>query len=405
MATKNRYLIAGCDVRRYYNSSGTWIQDYQTNLSATLTMSRTVTSVDTGKFQPGVYRVNPYSIADEEYELGDRTYAQVISANNQYRYTWNGDLIGQAITTIKDVTVPTYSTSLKQEALLKAYAKLGAGDLLLSADLGEIRETIEMLKRPTVALRNFMKRDGGANRKKLLRFLQALRKRSAGELSRDAFKEVSKAWLEYRYGWSPLIRTLAEVLKELEEKQGSIFDPLKIRSVRAKVVKTASYTKIDTMCYTGFNSVTGCSREFVDEVTGTASVQYRQSKPLATDVKLGLSPRFIPELVWELTKLSFVWDWLFTIGPWIQSFRYKPEITVLGSTEGVKLKRDSTLKLGYYGGKIMPGGPGKWRYRSYSRAVSTYRPLYPVFRAGDVMDLKRSCDAVALILQRALRGR
>lgn len=123
-----------------------------------------------------------------------------------------------------------------------------------------------------------------------------------------------------------------------------------------------------------------------------------------------MSPRHIPEVVWELTKLSFVWDWFLTIGPWLQGFRLKPEIKVLGNTVGKKIDRKVTanaeyLTTGY--GDAPKGRPCKgnvtYTYKSYNRVVGSVPPLTPVFRVGDVFDLCKIVDSLTLILQRIVK--
>lgn len=71
--------------------------------------------------------------------------------------------------------------------------------------LGELRETVRMLRRPAQALRQSMSR-----------YLDDLKKGSSRirRRSRDAW--VSRTYLEYTFGWSPLMNDISDIVSSIE---------------------------------------------------------------------------------------------------------------------------------------------------------------------------------------------
>lgn len=408
------YRYKGCMyhglLRRFDGTK--WIVQLDQNFSSNAIEYYTKTSVDSGRFTPGIYRVNPYSVSDEEYSFDPSTVNsyQYVYYGTRYEMTWTGQVAAWGASYLRDVSMPTALTTMASEALQKAQAKLGSGDFSLGEDLAELRETLQMLKNPLSALHDFLMKGNRKNLKKLQAFFTYLKSGTYGGSSgARAAKAASNAWLEFRYGWRPLIMLLGDLIEQANHVADKNFDPNKIRCVRASVSRTDEYIRPD-FSYPVFMGTGYASRKFKDELRANASIQYKQAYPLGTFANLGLSPRYWPETAWELTKLSFVWDWVITIGPWLQGFRVKPEITVLGNTVGKKLTRHAEMRnykvyTGYgegVAGKPLSGG-ASWTYRSYVRSVNVAPPPLPVFRLGNVFDTCKIIDTLALILQRIIR--
>jgi ribosomal 50S subunit-recycling heat shock protein len=329
--------------------------------------------------------------------------------------------MGLVASSLRDRSIPSYLSSLGDSALVKAHRKLMAGDLSLGEDLGEIRETIQMLKNPLNGMRQFLIADRRRNLKllkKLLKFVKA-RKKAKKKLAKSLIrygKRTGKAavnaaandWLELRYGFRPLVMLLGDLVEEAKKKDREAFDASKIRSARSKDERSESYRNSGTAAAVG-GTVKYVSNTH-DYTAGYACIQYTQTNPSSTADLLGVSPRFWPETMWELTRLSFVVDWLVGIGPWLSTLRYTPEITVLGNTVGYKLKRDVlAYATNFYTGMgDQPdghplNGDASYTFESYTRAVNVSTPLLPVFRTGDILDLAKTIDSIALIAQRLLK--
>jgi hypothetical protein len=368
------------------------------------------TSVDSGSFQPGDYRVNPYDVWFEEVEVD----SQVVQSNatdwvpSNYRLVKQaGDFSAAMLNNIGGTDFPSMTTSLRQQALEKAHAKLAQSDLTLGEDLGEIRETIKMLKNPFNSFFEFFQSGGGSNLKKIRKLLKYGKTRKyLGKKGKEAAKAASDTWLELRYGLMPLMYLAGDLMEMADQKLYETFDPEKIRSVRAMVSTTHTDPlwsgSVKPLYYTWYYDV---ATEY--DLKAYAAVQYRQSIPLSTWDKLGLTPRYWPETAWQLTRLSFVWDWFTTIGPWLQKFRLKPELEVLGNTVGVKMVKTQVVnRTGVHVDPRtilqLPGRAKKICHR-YQRVVGTELPLLPHVRLDVALDLNKWVDSLSLLIQSAIK--
>lgn len=369
-------------------------------------------SVDTGGFTPGNYRVNPYSVWSETVEAGSLSLSESV-VNGDYRYTttYKGNQHIDILNLYMDRTIPAAFDGTADRALQKAYAKLARSSLSLGEDLGELTQTINMLRSPLRSLRKFLLTDGRKNLKSIRRLQTYLISGSFnGKKGREAVKAASDTWLEVRYGFRPLISTLGGLIDLATDRHGAAFNTNVIRSVKARasgnlVTEDETLDQMYTIhgAYQLYYEVLKQSR-----VRADASVQYLASKRGSTLDNLGLSPRMWPETAWDLTHLSFVVDWLFTVGPWIQSLRFKPEITVLGNTVSVKVDRTVSVKLtdiSLYGldhDPVRKRGEVTWTYNAFFRQAHRKLPILPTFTAGSTIDLFRSIDAAALLAQSLL---
>lgn len=387
----------------------------------TRTLTEGKVSVDSGAFQPGVYRVNPYEVYHEEIEVddADQEITWIRTAGYTHWLKTSGKIAAMFMATqlSKDL-YQSVADDLMQQAHQKARAKIAQSDLSLGEDLGELRETLAMLKDPLSSLRKFLLADSGRNLKTIKLLLKFRVTGSfAGRSGKAAAKAAADTWLELRYGFRPLIMLLGDLMEQANKQANSTFRPDIIRSARAKVVMgemvsfNMSPTQYCYIDYPGTQFRTWWYTKDVVNMTGYASVQYRQSSPMSTLQNLGLTPAFWPEIAWELTRLSFVWDWFITVGPWIQSFRFKPTIEILGATTGIK--RD--IVRHYAGSKVRVlnnssgiidkpiTATGRRYVKAYRRYTNPELPLTPLLRLDSVLDLNKLVDSLSLIFQRIFR--
>lgn len=384
-------------------------------------------SVNTGTFVPGVYRVNPYHVYSEEilaspYDFYGQSYLDsnydvyLKSSSDGWFYDW--------LPLVRDSTVPTAGIGLRDQALQKAYGKVQRASIGMGENLGEIRETISMLRSPLQSLRKFLQKDRALNRRKLnalLRYGKTGRlpksftprgARGAAAFSAELAKAAADTWLELRYGLRPLIMTIVDVMKELERVEMVTFNPQTIHSVRSRISTDSTKQALDPLVWRGsYGFGYRASAVQTETLTGYASVQYRMDFPRTVLQTWGLSPEFALETAWELTRLSFVVDWLFTVGPWLASYRIKPGVTILGNTCGVKIDRYvtvNTLEIRHPTWTTV-----KWpstlptcvyRYRDYERWVNQSLPLTPFFKGARSLDLLKAIDSASLLLQPLLKG-
>lgn len=140
---------------------------------------------------------------------------------------------------------------------------------------------------------------------------------------------LANNWLEWAYGWLPLIsdlKGLAEFAAQHLESNGR---PLRLR-VSAKVQGTGS--KYTRELYVGvsepYNGWKLYYQETVDPPTfsGKAWLYVELARPQgAIQAQLGMNLIDLGLVAWELVPFSFVFDWFFDVGQWL---------TDIGSLDG-----------------------------------------------------------------------
>jgi hypothetical protein len=385
-------------------------------------------SVDTGEFIPGEYRVNPYKVANgvvrANYTVGiDLDQEAIPYAYSAYGrpvysvrvgndYVW---LQGEwwriwMLKAAYDEVTPHEADDYEQLSLQKAYGKLKSADLALGESLGEYKETIQMLRSPLSGLKKFLLDDKSRN----FRLLRALAKKDKRQVNRllgrtglASADTMSSTWLELRYGLRPLVSLVQDVIERVHDKSVEILDPTKIRSARSSLSFGPTQRWVDVKHTYGYAEIS--ARVMVEDTyRSVASVQYLQKEEQSFLDSLGLTPRFLPEVAWELTRLSFVVDWIFSIGPWLATLRVNPGIEVLGNTSGFKHTRKirpQSVKLclnGNFPPVEMPQVMIKdciYNHDYYERKVDVDLSYLPHFTWGRTLDLFKAIDSVSLIWQ------
>jgi hypothetical protein len=376
-----------------------------------ITIAESVSSVDSGKFVPGVYRVNPYSIVGGEPNLTDQSFSvkyERLSRGVVYHYSCevDGAILCDAINYAKNATPIPDSASYVQLVLQKAQAKVMNADLALGETLGEYKETVNMLRSPLKSLRKFLLDDRSRNWWLLVALWRKDRKtvnRLLGRTGKASAESMSSTWLEMRYGLRPLIMLLQDVIDKVNKKRQSVWDPDKIRRAKSSMVfyRTKTYDREYAVSAVQIR----CKLIVEDTYRVYASVQYRQEKAQSFLDQLGLTPRFLPETIWELSRLSFVVDWIFSIGPWLGTLRWNPNCRILGHTTGVRHTRKISavnIRVRYY---YTPAswtsikGSSSVTYNTYHRKVDISDETSPHFTWLRTIDLFKAVDLLSLIWQ------
>lgn len=128
------------------------------------------------------------------------------------------------------------------------------------------------------------------------------------------FQDIPGLWLEYSFGWSPLVSDCYNILNKT-------FEPpkMKVQKEHSEVIDSkifytgASKLRYDGNCRNNIRATASCMVS-VDVPALAALAQYGINNPLA--------------VAWELVPWSFVVDWFIPIGDYIEQ---------LGATAGLKL--------------------------------------------------------------------
>lgn len=149
----------------------------------------------------------------------------------------------------------------------------------------------------------------------------------------------------------------------------------------------------------------------ISEATNTTVrgiVYFKEKWQRSTGEYLGLNPASTPEIIWELTRLSFVVDWVFSVGPWLGSYRVQPRIEILGNTVSTKISYEG--RCSFTGTcQFQPGtlecdfDDVVYEKNKFVRYVDRDLPVLPQFRYADGVTILHTIDSLTLLLQPMLK--
>lgn len=263
-------------------------------------------------------------------------------------------------------------SSMQNETMLKALSKIADAKTNLAVMYAEKAKTADLIY-------------GTANR--IYRAMSSFR--------RGRFKEtakilnltpgtVHKTWLEYKYGWMPLLMDVKNSAEFFAQQQ--VGRPLSF-SVNAKTEDPIRYlsgampgfnrngfdTNLETLTYTT-DQVKTCRVKIWCEITNPHLSQLQQ---------LGVTN---PALIaWELVPYSFVFDWFISVGDWLQGLTALNGITVKKAMVSFKKTVDGACTESFPGYAGFYDVYESWsrvrnvKIRRYSRSSVTVDPLelYP----------------------------
>lgn len=205
-------------------------------------------------------------------------------------------------------------------ALIKAYAKMNASPLLIGETVSDLSETVSMLRRPFGKSRDLIRR--------MTKYRDTMTRKTTASL----IKATSNAWLEFRYGWQPLILDAEQIV----ERAGEIRQKVeRLRLVaRAGVTDSKTISKKFSGIPIGGDSVVSGEARSVLDIRASAGVMYEilnRTSQQEVDAFYGQRTRDLLPTFWETIPYSFVVDWFVGIGDWLQAVTPDPEITVRGN--------------------------------------------------------------------------
>lgn len=215
---------------------------------------------------------------------------------------------------------------MAQIALAKAYEKINAAPMLAGEILSDIDKTAGMFRHP-------LKRAS-----ELMISMSKYRRIRLGKTTASAARATAEAWLEYRYGWKPVILDCKTAVRAVHEARTRAVGQLRERRVaRGKEVaqekRAVSYdVPIWWMWTSGTHALGTASVERSIEVNAGVIYDYDvvSSAYQQTYDTLGLRPRDTVATVWEVIPWSFVVDWFVNVGSWLNMVVPDPRVTVLG---------------------------------------------------------------------------
>lgn len=173
--------------------------------------------------------------------------------------------------------------------------------------LGELRETLHMIRNPAKALRG---RFGD--------YLDALKKGRRGS-KKQKQKFLADTWLEYSFGWSPFLNDLEEAKTLLERRQEQLVQELIPVLGLGKAQSTSFSSQVKTDGVLNMRSLNMTVTESIVVYAGAVNSK-ASGTTLLDSAAIGLSPRsFVPTL-WELAPWSFAIDYFTNVGDVISAW-------------------------------------------------------------------------------------
>lgn len=367
-----------------------------------------------GKFEPGIFRVNPVTLELKQCSCKEGRYSYTGSGPyKDYSFNWYGQplTIGLPWTSM---VFPEFPSALGPWSHTKALAKLNDTKFDVLTFIGELRETIWMMRQPLAAFQRYWENPKTID---LIRSLVQKRYRSprvsrrlkAARASRQIDKftgpidVASGVWLQFRYGIMPLIYDLEGIIEMIKDKFDQ--DSSVLRAKRAGKRSTFQSETYGSAWYS--NLCVPYKVTTKTSFSATTAVYYKlalMSESIRRIRDLGFRTEHIPAVMWEITRLSFVADWFVNVGDFLQAIEPNPSVSILGGCTSEKTTIIRTVR---------PCG-APWVFatsqlattlmtpevsfigRRLVRKTPITLPASPVFHVS-TLSIKRAVDALSLL--------
>jgi len=257
----------------------------------------------------------------------------------------------------------TANAALRDAAYNAALSDIAKTDALLLVSLAEFHQTVAMIGKYAFALNS---RFAG------LRDLAYNFWRNPKGMSREAGLALAGEYLSLRYGVMPLVYDIQGVVNALSATSKS-------RRVTARGAAGWSGNTVRNFSTAPLAIYPGVNLSSRTVVTGRFRTGFLYEPVLdSLQTRLGLHPSVLPEVFFELTKLSFVADWFFDLSETIRALRADVHGNVVGGwiTEEVSSETVHSVSWGSPSQNIVNvGGVSKttnWSYDSQPKSAVAY---------------------------------
>lgn len=276
------------------------------------------------------------------------------------------------------ITVPPADTAgALYDAASRFYLKVSNAKVSLAQAFAERQQTVDLIASTARRLANF--------------YRSFRRGRNPFTGLRCNSKDAANLWLEYSYGWVPLVSDVHDILT-LKDHEPPPF----IVTSRSKIKQNLFQRSVSPSSYVVRNEA--YTTEIISTVTIRAAVVV--SDPSAAfGNNLGLANP--AQLAWELLPYSFVVDWFIPIGDWLES-----QSALLGLTLSDKSTTTTVSRYTYAKGQMTPGISSSWAsgsssasYFSKSKIRTLSIPTVPLPRLKNPVSTSHAISALALLRQ------
>lgn len=208
-----------------------------------------------------------------------------------------------------------------------------------------------------------------------------------------AGKDPRQLWMQYRYSWRTLMYDIEDLSNAVQE--------LGHARTRFNERQGRSFREVNTLVKTG--TKTG---KFSWKLTVKESLEISIRGNVTSDIQPP-SFQFNPAITaWELTKLSFVLDWLINVGRWLEtlSFLALQERTVAAVGAHVTSTREGTITKTWQDSDY----DTEFDFTSHSVSSLTYRdPTSVSAKFPDLdpnLDVPKVLDLVSIFTKGKIKG-
>lgn len=230
-----------------------------------------------------------------------------------------------------------FPIGVEQAARTAVLNKMRSSDFQLGVTLAEAGKTVSLLRHTAetivggissfrglarMSARDFRRFIGEMRRGPRPFHYNPVKRRKSGpwdRLLRDErrmSREIPERWLEYTYGWKPLIADVDNAGQALAKL---IFDDGVPMDLWARA--GAEDVSDETIRFPNFRADGYFQVELINRITSQChySIRYRAAQGVPADARdtLGLG---LASTLWELTPYSFALDWVVGVGDWLGSF-------------------------------------------------------------------------------------
>jgi hypothetical protein len=230
--------------------------------------------------------------------------------------------------------------------------------------LGELRETIHMIRHPADALRQ-----GIGN---YLKSLKRLKSNSGFRRMKphQRRKAVAGTWLEYAYGWRPLMSDIDSAAKALANNRHLSEETTPVHGVAREMKSYGGWVTTAVLGTTTLRCDNSGTLE--SSVRFTGAIFTEASNPLTYQARnFGFDPSsWIPTL-WELIPYSFLVDYFSNVGAIIDAYSLPNSRLAWGCytrRNHMILKGQTSWSWDY-----PPGGSGIWQLEQVSQSPGIYQ--------------------------------
>lgn len=311
-----RYAPAPTYTYAYYNG--------QTVLTGTALRGEggysSIDSVYTGRFVPGIFRANPVVIKKSFGHCTPDRLVYRLTTDARSTRTYEGMLCRSKVS-INPPDVEYWDTIIANYSRNKAQAKLLKGRADLGVFVGELGETLRMLRNPLKELVDLFAKWRNPKFKNSFALADSM----------------NNFWLKYKFGILPLIKDIQDIRTLFENEVVKSNNGLFAVHARKDHISssTTSYGEI------GFYDI--LFQAFLKEDIDLVSYSSVYSRMVAEGLlnsksrDFGLSGAQMPRVLWQLVPYSFVVDWAVDFSSWLLAIAPKLHADFMGACTSQKL--------------------------------------------------------------------